>query len=131
MGVGGEAFNMLWNKLHAENHWLTDRYQETGPFGLFYHVANRFQFNYRLMENEMIHHWKAGTMLPENAAGALANQIFGLPDHVKAFVMEPFYPELDHETLKHKPMTDLSTNPQFLSIIAGHMLGGLMQDARN
>ena len=26
MGVGGEAFNMLWNKLHAENHWLTDRY---------------------------------------------------------------------------------------------------------
>ena len=42
MGVGGTAFNKLWNTLKANDHWLTDRYQETGPFGLFYHVVNKF-----------------------------------------------------------------------------------------
>ena len=125
MGTAGLAFNQLWNKLSAEGHWLTDRYQETGPFGIFYHMANRAQFNYRKLEDDMIYHYKRGTLLPKNPVGALANQIFGLPDHMKAFVMEP-YPELDHETLMHKPITDLNSNPQFLGIIAAHLFGGMM-----
>ena len=78
------------------------------------------------MEDELIHHYKQGTLIPQNPVGALADQIFGLPDHLKAFVMEPFYPELDQEALMHKPMKDLAENPRFLAIVAGHMLGGMM-----
>ena len=123
-GVAGKAFHQLWNKLKAEDHWLADRYQETGPFGLFYHIVNNSQFNYRKMEDDLLHHWKEGSLLP--SAGNIAQEIFGLPQHMKAFMMEPMYPELDHETLFHKPMTDLSENPRFLAIIAAHMFGGMM-----